>query len=63
MGIDVHSTGGNFSNVVSAMTSLGLQVQAQNANAGVIEGLLPIGQLLAAAENTQVLSLTPITRQ
>ena len=60
VGVDVHSAGGNFANLVSAMTGLGMQVQAQNATYGVVEGFLPIGELLAAAENSQILSLTPI---
>ena len=49
VGVDVHSTGGSFANLVSAMTALGMQVQAQNATDGIVEGLLPIGQLVAAA--------------
>jgi hypothetical protein len=57
--VDVHSAGGNFANLVSAMNALGMKVQAQNATYGIVEGLLPIGQLLAAAQNTQTLSLTP----
>ncbi len=59
VGVDVHSAGGNLANLVSAMTALGMQVQAQNATDGVVEGLLPIGELLAAAQNSQTLSLTP----
>lgn len=60
VGVDVHSAGGNFGNLVSAMTALGMQVQAQDASHGIIEGLLPIGQLVAAAQNSQTLSLSPI---
>jgi hypothetical protein len=59
VGVDVHSSGGSFANLVSAMTALGMQIQTQNAASGVVEGLLPIGQLLAAAQNSQTLSLTP----
>ena len=59
VGVDVHSSGGSFTNLVSAMTALGMQVQAQNATYGIVEGLLPIGELLAAAQNSQTLSLTP----
>jgi hypothetical protein len=60
VGVDVHSTGGNFGSLVSAMTGLGMQVQAKDATFGVVEGLLPIGQLVAAAQDSQTLSLTPI---
>jgi hypothetical protein len=60
VGVDVHSSGGSFANLVSAMTALGMQVQAQSATYGIVEGLLPIGQLLAAAQNSQTLSLSPI---
>jgi hypothetical protein len=59
VGVDVHSAGGNFGNFVSAMTGLGMQVQAQNATYGIVEGLLPIGELLAVAQNSQTVSLTP----
>jgi len=61
VGVDVHSAGGNFANLVSAMNVLGMQVQVQNATYGIVEGLLPIGELLAAAQNSQILSLTPET--
>ena len=59
VGVDVHSAGGNFASLVSAMNALGMQVQSQNATSGIVEGLLPIGQLVAAAQNSQTLSLTP----
>jgi len=60
VGVDVHSNGGNFQSLVAAMTSLGMKVETTDARYGIIEGLLPIGQLLAAAQNTQVSSLSPI---
>jgi hypothetical protein len=60
VGVDVHSGGGDFAQLVSAMTALGMQVQAQDASHGVVEGLLPIGALLPAAQNSQTLSLSPI---
>jgi len=59
VGVDVHSAGGNFDSLVSAMTALGMQVQAKDATHGIIEGLLPIGQLVSAAQNSQTLSLSP----
>jgi len=60
VGVDVHSAGGNFGSLVSAMTALGMQVQAKDATHGIIEGLLPIGQLVSAAQNSQTLSLSPV---
>jgi hypothetical protein len=60
VGVEIHSAGGNFGNLVSAMTGLGMQVQAKDATYGIIEGLLPIGQLVAAAQNSQTVSLSPI---
>lgn len=60
VGVDVHAAGGSFASVVSAMTALGMKVQAQDSSHGVVEGLLPIGALLSAAQNSQTLSITPI---
>jgi hypothetical protein len=60
VGVDIRATAGNFSNVVSSLNSLGMQIQVQNANDGVIEGLLPIGQLLPAAQNSQVSSISAV---
>jgi len=60
VGVDIHSAGGNFANLVSAMTALGMKVQTQDATHGIIEGLLPIGQLLSAAQNSQTRSLNAV---
>jgi len=59
VGIDAHASG-NFSSLVTAMTNLGMKVQTQDATHGIVEGYLPISQLPAAAQNTQVLSLSAI---
>jgi hypothetical protein len=60
VGIDAHMAGGSFSGYVSALTALGMQVQAQDAAHGIVEGLLPISQLPAAAQNAQTLALSPV---
>src|SRR5207302_1599184 len=60
VGVNVHSAGGNFDNLVSAMTSLGMQVRTKDATHGIVEGLLPIAQLVTAAQNPETLSLSPV---
>jgi hypothetical protein len=60
VGVDIHSTGADFSSFVSAMTDLGMQVQTQDAAHGIVEGLLPIGQLPAAAQNSLTASISAI---
>jgi hypothetical protein len=60
VGVDIRSAGGDFNSLVAAMTSLGMKVETKSAGQGIIEGLLPIGQLVAAAQNSQVLALSPI---
>jgi hypothetical protein len=62
VGIDAVSTGGNFDAFVSALTSLGMQVNKTDASHGLVEGFLPISQLPAAAQNPQTLSLSAIYR-
>jgi hypothetical protein len=58
--IDARMASGSFSQYVSELTALGMQVQAQNTTYGVVEGYLPIGQLPAAAQNPQTLSLSAV---
>jgi hypothetical protein len=60
VGVDVNTAGSNFSQFVSTLTSLGMQVQTQDATHGIVEGFLPIGQLPTVAQNPQTLSITPI---
>jgi hypothetical protein len=60
VGIDARMASGSFSQYVSELTALGMQVQAQSATYGTVEGYLPIGQLPAAAQNPQTLALSPI---
>jgi hypothetical protein len=61
VGIDAHmKAGGDFGTYVSALSSLGMQIQRQDATHGIVEGLLPIGQLLAAAQNAQTQALSAV---
>jgi len=58
VGISARMSSGNFDSFVSALSGLGMQIQATDASHGIVEGFLPINQLLAAAENQQTLALT-----
>jgi hypothetical protein len=60
VGVDIRTTGSNFSQFVSTMSSLGMQVQTQDATHGIVEGFLPIGQLPTVAQNAQTVAITPI---
>jgi len=60
VGVDVHMAGGDFGTFVTTMTNLGMQVQTTDATDGIVEGLLPIAQIPAVAQNSQTLSLSPI---
>jgi hypothetical protein len=58
--IDARMASGSFSQYVSELTALGMKVQAQSTTYGIVEGYLPIGQLPAAAQNPQTLSLSAV---
>jgi len=61
VGVDVHMAAGiDFNAFVSGLTKLGMQVRAQDATNGTVEGLLPISQLPSVAQNPQTLSVSPI---
>jgi len=60
VGVSINANGGNVNSLVSSMTQMGLQVTATDATHGIVEGFLPIAQLLAAAQNSQVLSMSPL---
>jgi hypothetical protein len=63
VGISAHwNATGNFSAYVSALSGLGMQVTASSAPSGTVVGLLPIGELVAAADLSQTMSLTPNMR-
>jgi hypothetical protein len=59
VGVDVGATPGNMVNVRSTLEALGMQVTATDATTGKIEGFLPIAQLPAVAQNSDVLTLSP----
>lgn len=61
VGITAHGNGtGDFSAYVAALTGLGMQVQASDANTATVVGLIPINNLPNAATLAQTLSLTPL---
>jgi len=60
VGVTINANGGDVNSLVSSMTQLGLQVTATDSAHGIVEGMLPIPQLPAAAQNPQVLSMSPI---
>jgi len=62
VGVTINSTGGDLNSLISSMQQLGLQVTAQDAAHGIVTGMLPIAQLVNAAQNTQVLAMSPITQ-
>jgi len=60
VGIQAHMASGNFTQFIASLNALGMQMDAQDPNTGTVEGMLPISQLPAAAQNAQTLSLSPI---
>jgi hypothetical protein len=60
VGVMIHGNGGDFNTLVSDMTKLGLQANAEDATTQTISGLLPIGALGQAANDPLTLSVTPI---
>lgn len=59
VGVDVGAGPGNMVNMVATLEALGMQVTATDATTGKIEGFLPIAQLPAVAQNSDVLTLAP----
>ncbi len=59
VGIDVRGTG-NVSALSAALANLGMTVSATDANSVTVEGSLPIANLPAVANLSQVTSLNPI---
>jgi hypothetical protein len=59
VGVDVSAGPGNMVSMVSTLEALGMQVTATDATTGKIEGFLPIAQLPAAAQNSDVLTIAP----
>jgi len=63
VGVNVHGNGqGDFSDFVSALEGLGMQVVSANSVIWSVEGMLPIDQLPAAAQTPQTLSITARTQ-
>jgi len=60
VGIQAHMANGNFTQYIASLDALGMQIDAQDPNTGTVEGMLPISQLPAAAQNSQTLSLSAI---
>ncbi len=60
VGVDVYGGKTDFERFESQLKALGLEVVATDTNVGVVEGFLPIGQLLAVAEMAQTISMSPI---
>jgi hypothetical protein len=59
VGVDVHGNGsGDFATLVAELQGLGMQVTASDAMTQTVEGLLPIGQLPAAATEPGTLSIS-----
>jgi len=52
------SSAGDFNQYVSALTALGMNVQATDAQHGLVVGMLPMNQIVAAANLPQTASLT-----
>jgi len=61
VGIDAHmASGNNFGNYVSSLAKLGMQIRFQDPTTGTVEGVIPIAQLQAAAQDSMTLALSPI---
>ena len=61
VGIQVKSNNtGDFSSFVSTLQSDGMQVLDSSSTYGLVNGMLPIGQLPAVAQLPQTLSITPM---
>jgi len=60
VGVMIHGNGGDFNTLVSDMSKLGLQANAEDATTQTISGLLPIRALGQAANDPLTRSVTPI---
>ncbi|SIO62070.1 Subtilase family protein [Singulisphaera sp. GP187] len=61
VGVDIKGTG-SFSNFVTTLQNVGMQVTATDATRSIVEGLLPISALLTVSTSTQTVGLGPIYR-
>jgi hypothetical protein len=61
VGIQVNDTNtGNLNTLITELESDGMQVLDSSSTYGIVEGMLPIGQLPIAAQLSQALSITPM---
>jgi len=61
VGVSVHGNGqGSFSDFVSTLQNLGMEINASSDVTWTITGMLPIDQLPTAAQTPQTLSITPM---
>jgi len=58
--VDIRGAG-DVNSLVSTLSGAGMQVQSTDATTHTVEGLLPIAQLPAVAQLSQVSSITPVT--
>lgn len=59
VGVDVRGTG-DFRTFKNALVNLGMQVTAENAAKGIVEGFLPIAQIPTAVRIPQTVGIDPI---
>jgi len=60
VGVDIHVNGAGIDAFANQLTSLGMQVTTKDPDHGIIDGFLPISQLLTVAQDPQTASLSPI---
>jgi len=63
VGIDVRFGSGNFLANAAQMQQLGMQITAGYPSQGVVEGLMPLGQLPSVAEDPNATYITPVVRE
>jgi hypothetical protein len=60
VGVSIHGNGqGDFSAFVGTLQNLGMEVSATDSVSWTVAGMLPISQLLTAAQTPQTRSITP----
>jgi hypothetical protein len=60
VGIQVHdSNPAEFQSLTATLVSAGMTISSESATYGTIVGMLPINELLAVAESSQSISITP----
>jgi hypothetical protein len=60
VGVDVHGTPGSLASLQGELASLGMQIQGTDSNTTTVEGLLPIAQLINAAQLSDTVGINPI---